>query len=176
MTVIYRELAHEEIARLRELDRTEVVGRIYHMRDGALVLEDEPCDVPDWSPADKEKHVGRLRELAAKGATFLGAFAGQALVGLAVLDHGWIGEPRDQLDLAQLYVSRGFRDQGVGRALTDRLKEKARALGAKRLYVSATPSEHTVRFYRGIGFELARVVDPALFAREPEDIHMELTL
>jgi len=42
--------------------------------------------------------------------------------------------------------------------------------------VSATPSGPTVDFYRSRGFEPTDEPDPALFALEPDDIHMVLAL
>jgi hypothetical protein len=44
------------------------------------------------------------------------------------------------------------------------------------LYLTATPSLNTVRFYQSLGFCLADPVDPEALLREPTDIHMELTL
>ena len=49
---------------------------------------------------------------------------------------------------------------------------KARELGAGSLYVSATPSENTVDYYRHLGCVVTREVDPELYALEPEDIHL----
>jgi N-acetylglutamate synthase-like GNAT family acetyltransferase len=56
------------------------------------------------------------------------------------------------------------------------MKNKARDLGAKKLYVSATPSLNTITFYQNRGFKLTKDVNQELFEKEPEDIHMELTL
>jgi hypothetical protein len=44
------------------------------------------------------------------------------------------------------------------------------------MYVSATPSLNTVRFYQSLGCRLTELVDPDLFKEEPEDIHLELSL
>jgi hypothetical protein len=44
------------------------------------------------------------------------------------------------------------------------------------LYISATPSEHTIDFYLTLGCTLVDAPDPELFAREPEDIHLEYEL
>ena len=54
--------------------------------------------------------------------------------------------------------------------------EKARSLGAKKLYISATPSENTVNYYMRLGCILAAEINPELFALEPEDIHLEYNL
>jgi N-acetylglutamate synthase-like GNAT family acetyltransferase len=61
-------------------------------------------------------------------------------------------------------------------AQLERAAARARELGAQRLYVSATESENTVDFYLRRGCRLAEEVDPALFALEPNDIHLELDL
>ena len=53
---------------------------------------------------------------------------------------------------------------------------RAKELGAKKLYVSSTPSRHSVRFYHGQGFALTDSPDPELFALEPEDIQLVRTL
>jgi hypothetical protein len=44
------------------------------------------------------------------------------------------------------------------------------------MVVSATPSENTVRFYQGRGFELMTQPLPELFDLEPEDVHMRKLL
>lgn len=49
----------------------------------------------------------------------------------------------------------------------------ARAMGAERLYVSATPSRRTIDFYLRLGFTVSPSPDPELYALEPEDIHLE---
>jgi hypothetical protein len=49
-------------------------------------------------------------------------------------------------------------------------------MGARRLYISATPSENTVGFYTHLGCVITREVDPALFELEPEDIHLEYAI
>ena len=52
----------------------------------------------------------------------------------------------------------------------------ARRWGARRLYISATPSENTVNFYIRLGCFVTDEPDAELFAFEPEDIHLERVL
>ena len=49
---------------------------------------------------------------------------------------------------------------------------EAKARGAARIYVSATPSERTVRFYLAGGCKVLAEPDQRLFELEPEDIHL----
>ncbi len=107
------------------------------------------------------------------GGVLLGVFDGDRLAGFAVYDPS---RPEGAVSLAALHVSRAHRGRGIGRTLTDEVVRLARAAGARRLYVSATPTRHTVDFYRKRGFEPLAVPDAKLFALEPDDIHLELKL
>jgi hypothetical protein len=53
---------------------------------------------------------------------------------------------------------------------------EAKKGGAKSMYISATPSEHTIDFYLRLGCKVTPEPDPELFALEPEDIHLEYDL
>jgi N-acetylglutamate synthase-like GNAT family acetyltransferase len=99
----------------------------------------------------------------------VGAFEADVLAGVAIY------RPRiseDMGDLAVLHVSQTHRRRGVGSLLTEEGARLARADGARRLYVSATPTAATVDFYRSHGFAPTDEPDQALFALEPDDIHM----
>ena len=69
-------------------------------------------------------------------------------------------------------MSRPHRRQGVAQALWTAAVDLARASGATSLYVSATPTGSALGFYLGRGCRLANPVHPALFAAEPDDIHL----
>ena len=73
--------------------------------------------------------------------------------------------------LAYLHVSRLYRRRGVAARLARELMRCASEPGARRIYVSATPSESAVGFYRSPGF---RPTDPMpeLLELEPDDVHM----
>jgi GNAT superfamily N-acetyltransferase len=75
-------------------------------------------------------------------------------------------------NLSVLHVSRSHRRKGVASLLTEEVARLARADGARRLYVSATPSGSAVAFYLGHGFEPTDQPDAGLLALEPDDIHM----
>ena len=75
-----------------------------------------------------------------------------------------------------MHVSRAHRGRGVARRLIAMLAERAAALGATALYISATPTRNTVDAYLRIGARLADPPDPVLLAREPDDIHLLLPL
>ena len=80
------------------------------------------------------------------------------------------------MPIKTMTISKPVRPNRSHRRLVELVMGKAREMGAKTLYVSATPSENTVRFYRSLGFRPADPIDPDLFRIEPDDIHMEMTL
>ncbi len=171
-----RELKRDEVIRIWEIDRREVIDNVYYLQDGRLVLKPEHFDVQGWPPGEAEKYMPILLDCFERGGWFYGLFDGSRLVAMAVLESKFIGPREDLLQLKELHVSTAYRDQGLGRRLFQLAKDKARAQGAKGLYISATPSEHTINFYRGLGCTLASVTDPDLFDLEPEDIHLECAL
>jgi predicted N-acetyltransferase YhbS len=111
-----------------------------------------------------------------RGGHFWGAFDGETLIGVAVLESKFIGSKKDTLQLKFLHASSGYRKQGLGRKLFFVAAEQAKSMGAGKMYISSTPSENTVHFYFHLGCQLAEEVDPELFAFEPEDIHLEYRL
>jgi predicted N-acetyltransferase YhbS len=169
----WRRLRREEIGRVFEIDRREVIQRIFEVRAGELVAHDEFYDMAGWPPGEPEQALPWLVASFDRGAQFVGVFDGDRLVGVAVVDSVLLGPRRDLVQLSFLHVGRDERDRGLGTALFEEASRIARSLGAHGLYVSATPSEHTVRFYLARGCQVIAEPDPDLFAREPEDVHFE---
>ena len=172
----YRVLTRTEISKLAEMDRTETIDSIYRLREGKLILEKAYWRIGDWSPEEKQKRIAGLERGYDHGDTLFGAFDGPKLVGMSVLDDYTLQNAAGRFNFAGLWVSQRYRGRGVGRALAQLVIVNARELGASMLYVSATPSQNTVRFYMSMGFRPAKTADPNLFQAEPEDIHMQLIL
>jgi predicted N-acetyltransferase YhbS len=171
--VLFRELRRHEVEQVWTIDRRELVEHVYHIEDGALVLKPEYYDMKGWPSGEQEVYNPILLDCFDRGGTFIGAFDEDDLIGAAVLDNKLIGKDRDQLQLKFLHVSSSRRKRGLGRLLFERAVERARELDAKRLYISATPSENTVDFYLHLGCSVTEDVDEELFELEPDDIHME---
>lgn len=170
----YRELHRSELQKFRDIDRREEVFHIYYHRNGSLVLEEEYYDVPHWTEAQQDEFIHHLRNLYDAGGTVFGAFEQETCVGMASLASRFLGPNQELLNLNGFWVSQASRQQGVATTLLQMTIDKAKELGGKGLYVSATPSKNTVEYYMNRGFQLADVVDPQLFELEPEDIHLIL--
>jgi predicted N-acetyltransferase YhbS len=168
-----RDLERQELGDVWSIDRAEVIERVFYCQDDELVLKPEHHDVQGW-PAGEPEHYGPLLlDCFDHGGTAYGAFDDTTLIGAMMLEGRFMGREKDRLQLKFLHVSRNHRKAGIGRALFEEAVGRARELGARRLYVSATPSENTVRFYLRRGCRVAGEVDAALFELEPEDIHLE---
>jgi GNAT superfamily N-acetyltransferase len=169
-----RRMTIDEIDRVREIDRCEHVTQAYTLEKGMLELRQVDWRIPPWSADDSSDHsvqakIAAWGPILESGGTMLGAFDGDRLAGFAIYRPD-LTEGTAQL--AVLHVTCSHRRQGVGSALVNETVCLARADGAARLYVSATPSKPTVGFYMSRGFRPTHQPNPELYELEPEDIHM----
>ena len=168
-----RPLALEELTRATDIDVTEDGTTIFEQRGTQLAVRPDtwsrrPRSAEGW--AEFERH---WRAFLPDGGMALGAFDGGRLVGIATLRRG-IRPGMDQLEA--LFVDRAHRRQGIAARLIDGIEATAREGGARRLYVSATPSESAVGCYLSHGFVPTDQPVPELLELEPEDVHMVLEL
>jgi len=171
-----RLLARDEIANVWSIDRREIVEAAYALENGVLVVRQVYFDVRGWPPGEAEKYTPMLEECLDHGGMAYGLFDGGRLIGAAILEGRFIGGARDQLQLKFIHVSHDYRHRALGQRLFEWARAEAKRRGAQRLYVSATPSKHTIDFYVRLGCRVASEVDPVLYALEPEDIHLECVL
>ena len=171
--IIYRVLERDEIRRLNEIDRYEIIEEVYYFRDGKLILEKEYSEIIDISGISEviEDYIEDYDD----NGTFIGAFDGEKLVGLGGISGNLIGENKNMIQLTSLWVSNKYRKKGIGGQLISMLKEIAKQSNAEKLYVSAAPSKNTVDFYRGVGFDLTTPVKE-LFESESDEIPMDMKL
>ncbi|MFX1594212.1 MAG: GNAT family N-acetyltransferase [Promethearchaeota archaeon] len=171
-----REIYRQEIEEIRNLNRSEIVEQIYYYKDGTLVLKDEYYDIKGWNIENLEKIVTDLYDLHDRGGIFYGAFIDHKLIGIIVLESKFIGSNNNQLQVPFLHIDAEHSDKGLGARLWNLVKKRAKEMGARKLYISATPSKHTIDFYLGLGCKIASEINPELYELEPEDIHLELII
>ncbi|NNK91915.1 MAG: GNAT family N-acetyltransferase [Acidimicrobiia bacterium] len=173
-----RALEPADLALLSEIDRSELIKVQYEVVDGDLVVRDDLFAVPPWNPEGTGPHSvgamrGSLEPILYRGAVLLGAFKGDDVAGMAVV------EPRFEPPMAWLtflHVSRPYRRMGVASTLWEESVRRALEAGATSLYVSATPSGSAVGFYLSRGCVVTQTPHPDLLAEEPEDIHFTCNL
>ena len=169
--IVIRQMAKEELSpgRIAEIDVSESGGIVYRYADGDINSTSEVWHRPRW---DSEKCTNLSEGWFAqslRGDVILGAFDEDLLVGISILRYE-LTDSMAQLDA--LFVSRHYRRRGIAARLTQEIIRLAKESGARELYVSATPSESAVGFYKSQGFRLAERVNKELYALEPKDIHM----
>jgi ribosomal protein S18 acetylase RimI-like enzyme len=174
-----RRLRAEDVSLVGAIDRSEHVDVQYRVVHGHLQqVPAEMTEVPAWDPTGSGPHsvaaeIEFCTSVVARGGVLLGAFDAERAAGLAVVHPSF--EP-GLAWLAFLHVSRPYRRRGAAQALWDAAVDMAVVGGAESIYVSATPTESAVGFYLRQGCCLARPVHGALFAAEPEDIHLTCSL
>ena len=173
-----RGLRRTELSRVAEIDRRERIDVQYVQHGTELVPRHGNWNASAWDPDGHGEHsvaaqIHMLEHYVDAGGTALGAFASEPLVGIGVV----VPHLRPGIaQLAYLMVSAPSRATGVGSRLCEQLDDIARTAGDSSMVVTATPSENTVRFYRGRGFEPMAEPLPELFELEPEDVHMRKVL
>ncbi|HEX9261430.1 MAG TPA: GNAT family N-acetyltransferase [Candidatus Bathyarchaeia archaeon] len=171
-----RTLRRNEIEKVRNITRNEVVEQVYYLIDGKLVLKDEFHNMTGWNAGELDRSIDHLYDIHDRNGTLLGAFVENRLIGVSALESEFIGENKDQLQLVFHQVDSNYRHKGVGGRLFRKAMMKAIELGVKRLFISATPSKNTIGFYSHMGCKLVSKVNPKLYVLEPTDIHLELVL
>ena len=171
-----RALRRNEIEKVRNISRNEVVEQVYYFVNGGLVLRDEFYDMKGWNASELDRCISGIYDIYDRNGVLLGAFVKDKLVGVSVLDSEFIGKDMDQLQLYFHQVDSNYRRRGVGGRLFRSAMVRAKELGARSLYVSATPSKNTIGFYLHMGCRLASEVNSKLFELEPKDIHLEFML
>ena len=174
----FRRLGRSELSRVGEIDRRERIDVLYDQHGAELVARHGNWNASAWDPDGHGEHsvesqVHALEHYVDAGGIALGAFADDRLVGIGVV----VPHLRPTIaQLAYLHVSAPSRATGIGTRLCEQLDEIARTAGDSEMVVSATPSENTVRFYRGRGFQPMAEPLAELFELEPEDVHMHKVL
>ena len=96
-----RALTRDEIHDLWSIDRRETIEAMYRVEGGELVRRRERHDVRGWPPGEPERDERILLDCFDHGGWLLGAFEGEWLVGVAVLESRFIGRERDTLPWAR---------------------------------------------------------------------------
>ena len=174
--MIIRLLRRGEIEKVRYIDRSEIVEQDYYFKDGQLTLKDVYYDIKGWDPSELEVSLEHLYDIYDRNGTIFGAFDGDRLIAVSALESEFIGKEKDQLQLYFHHVDSQYRHSGVGGKLLRKVMAKAKNLGGKKLYISATPSKNTIEFYMHVGCRLTSDLNSKLYKLEPEDIHLEFTL
>jgi len=171
----YKELKLEDINDnlLDNFNRFQNVKKWWKNINGNLVLVDEEYTV-DWDEKEKYAVVKLFVKLLTEneGVVF-GAYDNKKLIGFSVLLNNKFGTIEQYVELEFLHISLEYRHKGIGKILFKMCMEKAKKLGAEKIYISANDSEETQKFYLGIGCKDAIEINKKCVEKEPYDRQME---
>ncbi len=176
ITITLRALQENELDKIRQIDRAEEIPAIYVYDRGSLALRQQPESVARFDPAELKAMIGKQITLLQEGGQVTGAFHADILVGVVSVERKKRGTLLQYCKMDILYVSKNFRGSKIGLRLLEAGKEAAISFGARKLYISATPTKNTVDFYLNNGAILTTELDKALFEAEPLDIHLEMPI
>ncbi len=175
--VFIKRLDISAIERIGEVDRREHVTLKYQQQNGKLITEAVDWHIPRWatdgSNFSAQVRINKWKPVLEQGGAMFGALDDDALCGFAIVNPKSI---EGVAELVALFISKDWRQQGLGKQLTDEAIRFAQASGAQALFASSNNSEAAVKFYLSQDFELAENVYPPFYAKlvaiDPEGIHM----
>ena len=174
---VYRTLLSGEIDRalFAHFNRKQVVTDCRRKVGGAWRIQSDPF-VDDWSESDYAFLVQCLQNTVNTGGAVIGAFENGKLKGFASVESAPMAGMEDYRDLTSLHVSADRRGGGIGSALFGYAKKSAKALGGKKLYISAHSAVETQAFYLAMGCRDAVQICAAHAEKEPLDCQLECDL
>lgn len=175
--IIYKELKEAEIGvgLFTSFNRYQEVNKCWRKEKGEWILK-EIAFTEQWSPNEYKYLVKCLKNTLKTGGTVFGAFHNNLLVGFASLENQFFGSHKEYLQLSSIHTSFENRGMGTGKKLLSLVCNKAKEMGAQKLYISAHSSEESQAFYRAMGCVEAMEYNVRLVAEEPCDCQLEYSL
>ena len=162
---------------LKHFNRYQEVKRVLRNEGDTWVLRDISF-TEEWDDKLKQEIIDvDFTNCLGSGGFVWGVFNEENyLVSFSCLLSDFFGSEKQYLQLTQLHVSSDYRRMGIGGELFLVAAQKAKELGAKKLYISAHSSEESQRFYERLGCVDAIEINKELAEREPYDRQMEFLL
>lgn len=122
--------------------------------DGVLCLIDE-YDRPKSPHPSREDARAIYDSIVGSGGCIVGAFGSEGVVGTCTVDLcanlSWGGRPYGMVE--NVIVSRGYRNQGIGKRLLGFAVDYSRDAGCYKVCLMTGSSDPAVHpFYEGVGF------------------------
>jgi N-acetylglutamate synthase-like GNAT family acetyltransferase len=173
----YRELDSQSIHinLLENFNRFQETKRVWFKENDQYKVKDDTF-LEQWNDEKKREVIQSLLNCMELRGIVVGAFNNNELVGFSNIESELFGAQKEYVELPFIHVSHEARGSGIGKIMFALCCEKAKRLGAKKLYIAAHPSEETQHFYKAVGCEYASEANPKIVEREPLDIQLEFAL
>lgn len=160
---------------LENFNRFQETKRVWFKENGQYKVKDDTF-LEHWKDEKKREVLQSLMNCVELGGVVVGAFKNNQLVGFSNVESELFGIQKEYVELPFIHVSHEARGSGIGKNMFALCCEKAKILGAKKLYIATHPSEETQLFYKAIGCEYTSEANQKIVEREPLDIQLEFTL
>lgn len=160
---------------LEKFNRYQVTNRVKYKQKDQYFYKEEHF-VEYWDEQKKKQVIQYLQKCISKGGFVAGAFINNLLIGFANIENKKFGEENKYVELPYIHVSHEYRNLGIGKELFHMCCEKARELGASKVYIAAHPAEETQNFYKSVNCVSALEVNKEIYDNEPLDIQLEFEL
>jgi ribosomal protein S18 acetylase RimI-like enzyme len=173
----YREMQANEMSRIGEVNREELVSAEYvSIPDpsgfGLKLIRSEipsPAQTPHWNKQGIEGRAKSWKPFVEQGGFFYGAFDKDQLVGFVIL-----GPKRrdDSGEIVALFVDRDHRRVGIASELMRKAEEEAKNKGISSLFLYSNPTESSVNFYLRSGYQVVGLISKEIVRSLPGDVLM----
>ncbi|EDL66775.1 GNAT family N-acetyltransferase [Bacillus sp. SG-1] len=160
---------------LDEFNRSQETKKVVKELDGILYQETDYF-IDDWSLERRREIANHFKNVVTEGGAVILAVVEEKVVGFAVIEPASFGKTAVYKELSYIHVAREARGKGIGAYLFTAAKNKAREMGADKLYIGAHPATETQAFYKKMGCTLAKEINTEIFQREKLDIQLEVSV
>lgn len=173
----YKELSLQEVQEnfLSTFNRYQETQQVLVKNNDQLIMKTDSF-IDDWDDDKKLSVIQSLRACIQAGGSVIGVYHQLDLIAFANVESTRFGKHNVYVELPYIHVSYDFRGRGIGKRLFEVCCEKAKFLGAEKLYIAAHPSVETQRFYKQMGCTLANEINAQILNKEPLDLQMERLL
>lgn len=100
--------------------------------------------IDDWDHEKKLSVVHALRTGLQDGGIVIGVYQQMELIAFANVESNRFGTRKEYVEFPYIHVSKELRGSGIGKRLFQICCEKAKQLGAEKLYIAAHPANRWV--------------------------------
>lgn len=172
----YKELNKSHINHIMNIDASCYIKNAWREKDGKRQLVFIGYDEPGFPNGIKEHQEALLYTLEKEGFA-IGVFDDKDnMIGFATLNRETFGMKNTYVLLDQMFISKNYRNQGIGKTFFNMTIDKAKSWNANRIYICAGSSEDTIAFYMRLGCVEAEELNQTLYDEDPRDFHLEYKL
>jgi GNAT superfamily N-acetyltransferase len=175
--ITYKELSLEDVRDdfLLTFNRYQETHKFLVKHQDQLIKKNDSF-IDHWDLERKLSVVHSLRICIQAGGIGIGVYQYNELIEFANVESIKFGINNEYVELSYIHVSHDFRGSGIGKKIFAICCEKAKQLGAKKLYIATHPSIETQHFYKRMACTLASEINSQILDKEPLDLQMERLL